>query len=154
MNSREKIIVSVGLITGIVVLYWSFVWQPLQKKTVQLQNQVVQYQKEHRYMSKLQQKIQLAREQQQSTPRQSKPKQNPAQVIEDLLRRHKLRQSIKSMSGNKIISLSLDKINMDVLSRFLGGIEKHPQLSILKLEIKPQKVKGRINTKMKIGETP
>lgn len=152
MSTREKVLVSVGAFIGITLLYWSFVWKPLQKRTLQLQNQQVKYQQEHRYMQKLQQQIQQARQQQQNIPKRSMTKQNSAQFIENKLLRHNLRQHIKSMSGNSTISLNLTNINMDVFSRFLGDVEKHPNLSILKLEIKPLKIKGRINTKMKLGK--
>ena len=153
MSIREKILVTLGVIITSGILFWAFVLDPLQNKTIQLERQLSSYQQEHKYIQRLQQKIQIARQQQKTKPKKQTIRQSPSRFIESLLRRYHLKKSLKSMRGTTTISITLKNINMSAFSHFLDSLEKHPRLSILKLEIQPLKAAGKVNTLLMLSKS-
>lgn len=150
MTLREKRLIIIGALICSILLFWAFIWEPLQKNTHQLEKQLINYQQEYQYIHQLQQKIYQAR--QQSKPKKQRIQQSPSQFIENLLHRYHLKQSLQSMRGTTTISINLNNIKMNDFSLFLNNIEEHPRLSILKLEIHPLKQNGKINAKLKLGK--
>lgn len=146
LSSREKQTLLIGGILLTALLFWTFVWQPVQDEHHKLTRQVEQKQALVQWMQQASQQVkQLQTKGSSNTPANVKKRQgNPQIIVDKALKQFKLDQASPSLKskGKDGVKLSLKSAPFNTFISFLQTLETKHGLQIDDFSIRPSKTEG------------
>lgn len=145
LSAREKQTLFIGGILLVALLFWAFVWQPLQDEHEKLTTQLEQQTELVQWMQQASQQVKQLQTQG-GTNRSGviKIRGNPQIVVDKALKQFKLDQASPSLKskGSNGVKLNLKEAPFNIFISFLQNLEKQHGLQIDDFSIRPAKTEG------------
>jgi len=146
LSAREKQTLFIGGILLIGLLFWAFVWQPLQDEHKKLTKQIEQQTELVQWMQQASQQVKQLQAQGGGANNSGviKIRGNPQIVVDKALKQFKLDQASPSLKskGKDGVKLSLKEAPFNIFISFLQNLEKQHSLQIDDFSIRPTKTEG------------